>query len=238
MVLTARLVAKLSALGVVIALIVGGFFVYRSDWNQGRVFMEFVASRTAVDRAGIEQLMTTAREWEQKANAAVDSSALVEAARHWKTMGDAYALEYPRQKAIALYEEAINRFGDNPTIYAAIGDTYKALAKYEEAEENYQRAITIEPGQYTHYQKLATLYRYRMQAAPDKVLAVYAAALERLIIGSPEIYKERANYFEELGSYKAAAADWQAVVQLDPTNTGAKSEYDRLTALAAQQSAK
>lgn len=230
------MIAMVSALAVVVALTVGGFFVYRSDWNQERMFMSIVASRSMEDRAGIEQLMATANAWEEKAAASTEAVAFTEAARHWKSMGDAYALDYPRYKAISLYEDALDRFGDNPTLYSAIGDTYKALERYEDAQENYERAITIEPGQFTHYVKLGTLLRYRLQASPEQVLAVYAAALERLVIGAPEIYKERASYFEELGSYKAAAADWLAITQLEPENASAKEEYARLNAMAQQQS--
>lgn len=215
-------------------LVIGGILAYRSTWNQERLFKSLIATRTTEDRAGIEQLSRTARDWEAKAMEAEEAMPYVEAARHWKTMGDVYQLEYPRRRAIALYESALDRFGDNATIYAAIGDVYKALEEYTMAEVQYQRAITVEPGQFTHYLKLATLYRYRMQAPPEKVLAVFAEALQRLVIGSPEIYKERAAYFESLGSYKAAAEDWQAVQQLEPTNAGAKEEYERLKALAEE----
>jgi tetratricopeptide (TPR) repeat protein len=220
---------------IIAALVGGGFAVYCSAWNQERIFAALVASRSAEDRAGIEQLLRSAKEWEAKSKDAVDAVALTEAARHWKAMGDVYQLRYPREKAIALYERAMEQFGDSATLYSAMGDTYKAMEEYEQAEEQYQRAIALEPGQFTHYLKLTTLYRYRMNAAPDQILSVFAAALQRLIIGSSDVYKERALYFESLGSYKAAAQDWKAVMQLEPTNTGASAEYERLTALANEK---
>lgn len=230
-----RTIQIIAAVAVVVALLVGGFFVYRSEWNQERMFLAHVATRSADEQAGMQQLMQSAREWEAKIETATNAVPYAEAARYWKSIGDVFNLEYPRHRAISLYEAALDQFGDNATVYAAIGDTYKALELYTEAEEQYQRAITVEPGQFTHYLKLATLYRYRMQVPPQQVLAVYATALERLVIGSPDIYKDRALYYESLGSYAAAAEDWKAVMQLEPTNPGAKGEYERLRALVQEK---
>lgn len=232
-------------IGILVAVLligVGAVWYLRSDlYNEGK-FNEYVATLTGEQQKLVKEMRAKVASIEPELKTATAPAPFVRAALEWKTIGEAIVAQDPRSKKYALrqalhyYELAIEKFGEtNAMLFGSVGDVYKSLEEYEEAEKYYTQAIQLEPGNPLHYTKLAELYQYRLQKPPEEVLAVYARALDRLIYGGDAILRTRAVYYEELGRLREAALDWQKVLAYDPRNTAVKAEYDRLVRLLEER---
>lgn len=71
----------------------------------------------------------------------------------------AYADNGQLQKAIELYETIITQNDIYPNIHHNLGNTYKQLARYKEAEKEYKKALEIDPNFSFSYYALADLYQ-------------------------------------------------------------------------------
>lgn len=218
-----------------VLVIAGGSAWYvSSDTYREAQFLKELATKDEKLRIQVGQLMDSARNWEAQMDASTTTLAYAEAARYWKTIGDSTVQtlshhRYARQRAAAIYEKALEKFGDtNAQLFSNAADVYLSLQKYEKAEEYYQRALALEPGNAGFYKKLADLYQYSLKKSPAEVLAVYDRALQRLVVGAVDILKNRAVYYESIDKRKEALVDWAKVYALEPDNTAAKQEYERL----------
>ncbi len=214
----------------VIALAAGGWY-YQSESYAYAKFEKEVAQLSQEDQDSVANLIRQADEWKAKfgTDAKDDMIPHIEAARYWKSVGLVHGLEYGLQHAASIYDDAIELFGENNgLLYQNAAGIHRELNNYDRTIEFYERAITLSPGLAANYVKLAEVHQYNLKSDPSVVLEIYSRALNRIVVGVDEILKSRAVYNESIDDIRAALTDRAKISALEPQNTAAFEEYERL----------
>jgi len=115
-------------------------------------------------------------------------------------------------KAIALYEEMLDRFGPLWDVYAQLLSLYSSMGKFAEAANVARSMLEIDPGNYELRRTLASLYI--QSGNKDEALSVYLELLER----DPrdiEVRAAIAHVYLLQRQYERAAAQLEAVLRSD-----------------------
>ncbi len=139
--------------------------------------------------------------WENLATMYENASSLVPQARDWaiKSLQQAQVLE-----------------PTNPTSYWRLGNSYGALAKWDDAVKNYQKAIDLKPDYYSAYIGLSSAYEQTQK--PAQAIEVYEQLISKNQL-SPEllfnygrlIYNRNGN-----GDRDLAEKVWKKVLESQP----------------------
>lgn len=118
--------------------------------------------------------------------------------------------------ALAILHYAVEMNPENAEVFRNLG-TYYLYNRRDTllAEENFKKAIALDPSTGDNYFALARLYR--KQKNKDKAIAVYTEALDK--IGSNrDLYNELGNvYFEAPSQFDMAIRFYKKALQIDPT---------------------
>lgn len=112
----------------------------------------------------------------------------------WKSLADRTQEQDHYDRAIALYEEGLMLTSrENSVLLMNIGNIYKDLEDYEKAEELFQEALALSPGDIKIYIALARLYEYRLGNDQDQIVALLDTGIETALHGA-ELAKYKASY--------------------------------------------
>ncbi|WP_177188132.1 tetratricopeptide repeat protein [Selenomonas ruminantium] len=176
----------------------------------------------------------------------------------YNDLGVIYHLRKNYAKAEGYYREAIKINPRNETANNNLGLVYRVLKDYTKAEECYRRAIQINPQNAGVYNDLANLYLNQGKyndalKAVDKALSIDKKEIYQDTLG--EIYLNMGQYqkaldayskainmnrsfahaylyrgltYEKMGDLTKALADIRKATELDPNDTEARQNYQRL----------
>jgi len=143
--------------------------------------------------------------------AAVEYGKVMEAAMKAKAKGDA-GDKASYEEAIKLFKQA-SEIGENKfwIPLSNIGNVYKAMGDYKNAEDYYNQAIKVsknaEPAVYL--QKIE-LYRDYLKKPANEVKALYEEAISKLVENA-NIVMSYAEYANKIGDYKTALKWYQVL---------------------------
>jgi Tfp pilus assembly protein PilF len=109
-------------------------------------------------------------------------------------------------------------FYDIPTAHNNRGNAYVTLGKYQEALEDYNAALRLDPDFAKAYVNRGVVWTQTQEY--NKALHDFDAALD-LGLEDSSIYFNRANAFKALGSYERALEDYTRALLLNPDNVDA-----------------
>jgi len=95
-------------------------------------------------------------------------------------------------------------------LYARRGGAYYNLGQYEQAVQDYSKAIEIDPNWIMHYRRRAEAYKALKRY--DKAIQDYNKVIQRLIL--PEFYYSRGECYQALGETEKAQADFAKAKEL------------------------
>jgi len=124
----------------------------------------------------------------------------------WKSLADRvndlkiedYKIYY--KNALAVYEKGVEITDRKNTVFIVnAGNMAKYLEDYGLAEDYYREAITVAPGEVSHYVLLAELYEYKMGKTKEEILAVYDEGINRVVLSPDFLEKRKGDYLERIG---------------------------------------
>jgi len=120
-------------------------------------------------------------------------------------------------KAIDSYKKAVEVSEGKVWVpYLNLGNTYVLVQDYKNAEEAYNKALAIAPGESTVYLQKIDLYRNYMKKSNKDVNALYDEALKvavdntNLVISYAAFLRDAGKYSEALKYYKILAEKFPA----------------------------
>jgi ribosomal protein S12 methylthiotransferase accessory factor len=123
----------------------------------------------------------------------------------------------PLKLKLEILEELCSKVKDRYYLWAYLGNAYKEKSAFKEAEEAYQKALSLEAPKedlvaiYTH---LADLYAKREEF--EKVIAVVEAGLS--LKEAPELYNLLGRAFYKKGDYHRAMGCFLKATELNPAS--------------------
>lgn len=123
----------------------------------------------------------------------------------WKEFGEATGNQRYFERSRAAFERGVELFGDrNTVVLLNAGNMASQLKDYRRAEELYQQATRVNPGQSEPYLALVDLYRYHLPERGDRaIIDTYRTALTNVLLNS-EIVHSLAFYLRDKHRYKDA----------------------------------
>ena len=125
----------------------------------------------------------------------------------WKTFGEARGGDRQMfERSRDAFERGVALFGErNTVILMNAGTMQRLLGNYQRAEELYQQAIRVNPGQSEQYLALVDLYRYTMQKerGDQRIIDTYREALSKVLTNA-DIVQSLAFYLRDMHRYKDA----------------------------------
>jgi tetratricopeptide (TPR) repeat protein len=108
----------------------------------------------------------------------------------WKSLADRTKNPEHYQRALGVYEEAIEKTGGQNGLYwLNAGNMENRLKNYQKAEEYYLKAIGVAPAETTYYFALADLYEYQLNKSKEAIVAVYDQGISQSLF--PEALEKR-----------------------------------------------
>jgi len=135
--------------------------------------------------------------------------------------------------AIKIYEKMSTIKEGDILPYFNRGEIYHSIKNYDKAGEMYEKVIEINPKWVNAYREIFSLYRFELTHKYDEnIEAILISGLEKSKDLGGEGYSD---YYAMLGIYhkdkretEKAIENFEKVIELDPTNVGAKSELEEL----------
>lgn len=165
-----------SILAGIVLLFVGYHFFQLSHQDEEKTVMQKLSSKPELvqNYKKIQEL-----EAKRKADPSKDAGFIVSIGFEWKSLGDLTQDPYFYEKALALYNEGIQKYGStNIAYYWNAGKVAEALKRFDQAEFDYREAIRISPAYNQSYHNLAELYIYQMKKDDKDILSVFAEGLK------------------------------------------------------------
>lgn len=136
------------------------------------------------------------------------------------------------QPALQKLQSALAIKNDNPRAHQYLGTYYLLVEQdLQKAEEHYNRANTLAPGDASILNDLGVLAWHKLQY--DDALDKFSAALQQ----SPRFAEAQYNLatlYQKQGKLTQAENVWQKYLEIDSTSTWASVARDQLTALRGQ----
>ena len=131
------------------------------------------------------------------------------------TLADLYVLSGALPKAVALYHRLIDEFGSSSQLHFNLGILYGRLGQYRDSIEELSRAFELSPDSVEV--RVAIGLTYELDGQFDKAAALYEDAI-RLDPFNPRLYHHAARALLSAKRYAESAAEYQAVLDLVPSN--------------------
>ncbi len=118
------------------------------------------------------------------------------------------------EEAVARYTEELERRPESAQLHLWRGNAYEELYETDLANDDYTRAIELDPNEVAYYEARAQLNRWR---DADSTLADYLVIVDM----EPDVSRHRtglASAYEELGENAAALAQYTTAIDLTPND--------------------
>jgi tetratricopeptide (TPR) repeat protein/TolB-like protein len=143
----------------------------------------------------------------------------------------------PYDQAILAYAAALEIWPDYVEARVGIGDARQAKGEFDEAIEEYKKAIALEPENARVHYGMGKIYYNEKQLYHEAVVEYQQAiALDPRLI---DAYLSLGEMYEEKGLYKEAVASYDRVLAMEPKHPGAMYglalSYEKLDVNKAKQ---
>lgn len=137
-------------------------------------------------------------------------------------------------KAIEAYQNAVTASeGKTWVPFSNLGNVYKLVGDYDNAEKAYNKAIEISPVSSLYLAKI-DLYRLDMKKSVDEISVVYKEAIAKNA-DDLDIVTKYAAYLRDNGKNEESLAYWKIAAEKIPTDQRYKDEIAALEAKIAQK---
>ena len=132
------------------------------------------------------------------------------------------------EEAIKLYEQALAVKPDDTLLLMNSAELYTRNEQYAEAAGAYVKVMEVNPRWLASYRSLADLYRYQMPERQIEIPSILKRGLEANSDNELYFVGPLAVYYKDFGPEDEAIRWYERLLELDPTNTAAKSELEEL----------
>jgi len=142
------------------------------------------------------------------------------------------------KRAVAMYEDSLNRFADAYCIHARLAVQMSDLGRHDLAEEHYRRAYELMPDQFGRMESYCfgcerAFDGERAQGIAEKVFTKLAQKTPN----KPQVHYLLGYLREEEGRYPDALASYRTAVRLDPDYLNAWEKIDCISSHVLQPAA-
>lgn len=131
-------------------------------------------------------------------------------------------------KAIDSYKKAVEISEGKVWVpYLNLGNTYVLIQDYKNAEESYNEALKISPGESMVYLQKIDLYRNYMKKSDKDVNALYDEAL-KVVVDNANLVISYAAFLRDTGKYSDALGYYKILSEKYPDNQSYKDEIAEL----------
>lgn len=128
---------------------------------------------------------------------------------------------------ILAYRASLSVLLNNIVALNNLANAYKEVDDYKNAERAYLKAISVSPGEVTTYRSLSDLYLYNMPEKENDIQKIMDEGLKSLP-ENPDILSYLAVYYQNKGEKTKAIEYYERLVKVNPSNTAAKEELNKL----------
>jgi len=146
-------------------------------------------------------------------------------------MGKKFETMGQTEFAKSAYNHAIKIDSANYISYLNLGILYEAKGDFVRAEEQYKLALDRNPGEWTAWQKLIELYRYKIDDN-DRARGAFIEGLTQTK-NNIELVKQFAAFLENSGEKTDALAYYQIALKAAPADAELQQAIKRVSPLAA-----
>jgi len=214
---------------IVLILIIGGVFFYVKNINKKEIPETpkeeelFSLPKDAVLNEEQQKKFNEAKEvLEKNPN---DADALIKIAQLKYFFNDL-------EGAKKVYLKALELSPNDTLILNNLGDIYNQQKEYENAERMYLKIIEVNPNWRNAYRELKTLYRFHLKEKYPQVEGLLLKAIEdnKKAFGEAPVdfYSMLAVFYKDTGQKEKAIPYYEKVLEMDPTNEGAKIDLEEL----------
>lgn len=146
-----------------------------------------------------------------------DPQGLISTGLVWKTFGEATGERKYFERSRDEFERGAALFGErNTVVLLNAGNLQRMLGNYLRAEELYQQAIRVNPGQGELYLALVDLYRYNLKERGDRaIIDLFRAGLEHVVTNA-DLVQNLAYYLKDMKRYQDALPYFDLLAQSYP----------------------
>lgn len=178
-------------------------------WYQYRTYQKAMDQLTTDELKGI---YADALDREAKLKKEVTFDAVIGAGFKWKSLGDATQNPYFYKKAITAYGKGVkNDNARSSLFFLNAGNIYKAMGKFEDADDQYKQAINIDTGNEANHIARIEMYMYWKGKTQDDVLYVIDEAA-KVVLANGNINLLKAEYLSNVGRYEEALRTYEALL--------------------------
>jgi len=133
-------------------------------------------------------------------------------------------------KSIEAYQKASDVAEGKVWIpYLNLGNVYRLVSDFENAEKSYDKGIEIAP-EGTIYKAKINMYRYELKKSEEEMIVVYEDAIEN-IVDNVDLMKNYAAYLRDIERYADSLKYWKIISEKFPDQQMYKNEISELEAL-------
>lgn len=154
---------------------------------------------------------------------------------NWKSLGDATHEPYFYRKALVIGNKA-QKVSEvkSALFYLNAGNILKLLGEYDEADEQYDQAVTMNPGDANMWLPYIDLYVNWADKKPEEVIALFDRALSTLL-DKTNVTVEKASYLRSIGEWKQSLALYKSLSIVYPDNMALIQKITELELQIANQ---
>jgi len=179
------------------------------SWYQYRIYKNAMDQLTTDELKGI---YADALDREAKLKKEITFDAIIGAGFKWKSLGDATQNDYFYKKAIVAYEKGVkNENARSSLFFLNAGNIYKAMGKFQEADDQYKQAINLDTGNEANHIARIEMYMYWKDKTQDDVLYVIDEAA-KVVLANGNINLLKAEYLSNVGRYEEALRTYEALL--------------------------
>ena len=130
-------------------------------------------------------------------------------------------------KSIEAYQKASDVAEGKVWIpYLNLGNVYRLVEDFENAEKSYDKALEIAP-EGTVYKAKIDMYRYELKKSEDEMIVIYEDAIEK-VVDNVDLMKNYAAYLRDIERYSDSLKYWKMISEKFPDNQMYKDEIKEL----------
>lgn len=132
-------------------------------------------------------------------------------------------------KSIEAYQKASDVAGGKVWIpYLNLGNVYRLVADFENAEKSYDKALEITT-EGTVYKAKIDMYRYELKKSEEEMIVIYEDAIEN-VVDNADLMKNYAAYLRDIERYADSLKYWKLISDKFPAEQMYKDEVSELEA--------
>ena len=131
-------------------------------------------------------------------------------------------------KAIESYKKAVEISEGKAWVpYLNLGNTYRLVKDFENAEEAYNQALEIAPGEWLIYAAKIEMMRFDQEKSNEEIKTLYREALE-VVFENKNLIISYAAFLRDIKDYLEAKKYYEILAEKDPDNQLYKNEIKEL----------